>query len=344
MRHQRGVVLLAARQGRPPLEEPDCVRPAGHVSQRVQQQLAGPLGHVHRLPVHRRGRRFHEHPRPPAGHPAGQIVEEGLLGLRMWKPVVEVVVLRDQVELRGPAEVVLLVLVRHHHEVRGHRHSRRERAQQVTFGPVVGQQLVGAEPGEVQRLGRVRHRGRDPRRQHLVECAVVLRPERGAPCVVHPLDRAVAVGEPAAEGRRAHVTPAAAVVAAQLVADVPEPHRRMPAVAPRHLSDQAQRVLSEHRRAGAPGLPAARPQRPALGVDRQDLRMRAGQPRGRGRSGGGEVHRDSALVEEPEHLVEPAEVVAPRRRLEQAPGEHAQRHEPDAGVAHQRHVLPPDRG
>ena len=332
MRHQCGVVLLPARAGCPPLEEPDGVRSARHLPQRVEQQLAGPGGHVHRLPVHGRGRRLHQHPRPPAGHPAGQVGEEGLLGSRVGQPVVEVVVLGDDVHRRRPAEVVLLVLVAGQHEVRGHRNVGGEFAQDVALGPVVGQQLVGAEPGEVQRLGRVGHRRGDPRRQHLVEAAVVLRPEGGAPGVVQLVDRAVAVGQPAPEGRRAHVAVAASVVAAQLVADVPEPNGRVRAVAPGHLADQPQRVLAEDRRAGAPGLPAARPQRPALGVDRQDLRVRAGQP-GRGSGGGGgQVDRDAALVQEREHLVEPAEVVAAGLRLQQPPGEHPERHEPDAGL------------
>ena len=257
--------------------------------------------------------------------------------------MVEVVVLGDDVHRRRPAEVVLLVLVAGEHEVRGHRDVRGERAQDVALGPVVGQQLVGAEAGEVQRLGRVGHGGRDARRQHLVEAPVVLRPEGGAPGVVQLVDRAVAVGQPAPEGCGAHVAVAAAVVAAQLVAHVPEPDGRVRAVAPGHLADQPQGVLAEHRRAGAPGLPAARPERAALGVDREDLRMRAGQP-GRGSGGGGgQVDRDAGVVQEREHLVEPAELVAAGLGLQQTPGEHPERHEPDAGLGHQRHVLAPHR-
>ena len=216
-------------------------------------------------------------------------------------------------------------------------------AQHVALGAVVVQQGVGGEAGEVQLLGRVGHRRRDPGRQHLVERRVVLAPEGGAPGVVELLDVAVPVGEPAAEGRGRHVAPAPPVVAAQLVGHVPQPHRRVPTVAARHLLDERQRVLAEHRRAGAPRLPAARPQRVPGVVDREDLRVGDGQPRrGCGRRRG-HVDGDAAVGQQLDDLVEPAEVELARPRLQERPREHAERHEPDTGRLHEPHVLAPHR-
>ena len=57
----------------------------------------------------------------------------------------------------------------HDHEVGGHRDAGRQLAQDVALGHVVGEQLVGGEPQEVQLLGRVGEGGRQPRRQDLVQ-------------------------------------------------------------------------------------------------------------------------------------------------------------------------------
>ena len=95
------------------------------------------------------------------------------------------------------------------------------------------EQLVGGEPPEVQLLGRVGGRSGPTRGgQHLVEVVVALGPERGAPGVVERVDVvAVAAAQPGAEGRGAHVAVAARVVAAELVADVPQRQRGVVAVA-----------------------------------------------------------------------------------------------------------------
>jgi hypothetical protein len=77
-------------------------------------------------------------------------------------------------------------------------------------------------------------------------------------------------------------------------------------------------------------------------VDREDLGVRRRQPRGRGGSRGSEVDRDVVGVEHLHDVVEPAEVVLALRRLQPGPGEDAQRHEGDAGLAHELHVLGPD--
>ena len=208
--------------------------------------------------------------------------------------VVEVVVLADDVHFGRPREVVLFGAVLHDHEVGRDGHGR-VLPEDVAFGAVVVEQGVGGEAREVHLLGGVGHRRRDPRWQHLVERRVVLAPERGAPCVVQLVDIAVAVGEPAPERRGRHVAPAARVVATQLVGHVPETHRRMPAVAARHLLDERERVLPEDRRAGAPRLPAARPERVSGMVDRKDLRVGGREPR-RGRGGRrGHVDRDAAV-------------------------------------------------
>ena len=74
-----------------------------------------------------------------AGDPAGLVVAEGLLGLRVRQPVVEVVDPGDQVQLRGPPDSLARGLVGITDEVRRHRHPRRQLAQHVALGAVAGQ-------------------------------------------------------------------------------------------------------------------------------------------------------------------------------------------------------------
>ena len=225
----------------------------------------GTLRDVAGLPVDRAGRALHEQPRPPRRDAPDQVAGERELavGLRVVGQLV--VVVGDDVELRTPAEVVHVAGVLHHHQVGGDRHPGREPVQDVALGAVVGEQLVGAEPLEVELLGRVGERGSDPRGQDLVEARVALGPERRAPGVVEPLDVGVAVRQPAAERLGAHVAVAQGVVAAQLVADVPERERLVAGVPLGHRGAQPQRVLHEHRRARAVALPPARPQGRAVG-------------------------------------------------------------------------------
>ena len=128
----------------------------------------------------------------------------------------------------------------------------------LALGPQLAAQLVGGEPVEVELLGRVGEGRRDPRRQDLVPVAVVLAPERGAPGVVERVQVAVARAQPAAERGGAHVAVAVRVVAAELVADVPQHERGVVGVALGERLDQPQRVLAVDR-ASSGSTPAGRP-------------------------------------------------------------------------------------
>lgn len=71
--------------------------------------------------------------------------------------------------------------------------------QDLPLGDVLGEQFVAAEAREVERLRGVAERRGQARRLDLVERGVALRPEVGAPRPVELVNRAVPLGEPAAE-------------------------------------------------------------------------------------------------------------------------------------------------
>ena len=279
---------------------------------------------------------------PAAGQSAGQVGAEGELGGGVAEPAVEVVVLADQVLLGGPRPVVGLGEVAVHHEVRGHRHTGAQPVQEVPLGAEVVEELVGGEAFVVEEVGRVRSRRGQPRGKDLVPVAVVLAPERRAPCVVESSHGPVPRTQPPTERNGGVVAVAAPVVGAELVGHVPHREGRMVAIPLRHRFNEDQSALSEHRGARAPRLPTSRPQPVTRVVHRQDLWVGPRQPRGRRGSGGGQVDRDSAGVEQIEDLVEPAEVEGPLARFQEGPGEDCDRGEGDAGLTHEPYVLRPD--
>ncbi len=342
VRQHRGVVLLRPGDRGPPLEEADRVGAAGHVLQAVAQHLARALRVVGGLPVDRARGVLHQDPGRTAGEPAGPVRAQRQLHVRGVQTAHQVVVVAHHVLLGGPAPVVGAVEVAHHHEVRGDRDAGAQPVQHVALGAVLVEQLLGAEPAEVQLLGGVELGGTDPGRLDLVPVGVVLGPERRPPGRVQGLEGAVALAQPPAERPRAHVAVAVRVVAAELVGDVPHREGRMVRVAGGDVLHQRQRVPAVDRRARAPALPAPVAQAPALYVDREHLGMGPGQPRRRRGGRRGEVHRDAVVVHQVEHDVEPVEVPGAGSRLDPRPREHPDRHEGDPGLAHQPRVLRPD--
>ncbi len=252
----------------------------------------------------------------------------------------QVVVGRDHVHLLRPAPQVQVV-GEPGHEVGGDRHRRVGRADDVALAPVALQQRVRAEPAVVDLLRRVGGGRGLARGVHLVEVRVELAPEGGAPGGVQRLHGLVAVGEPLAEGHDRLLAVAAGGVAAVLVVDVPEHHRRVPGVAAGQLGGDPGGGLGVLGRAGAVGLPGAVAEHRAVHGDRADVRVGLLEP-GRGRGGGRrQVDPDPGLVQQPDDPVQPAEVVLPGPGLQPRPGEDAQTDQVDPGLAHQRDVLGP---
>ncbi len=339
---QRGVELLGAGPAGPPLEEAHRVGSPGDVTEARPQQFAGLLGDVDRLPVHRARRVLHEEPGAAAGESSHDVSAERQLMGGVLEAMVEVVVLGDQVHLGRPGPVVHPRRVRHDHEVRRHRDVRGDPAEDVALGPVVPEELVGAEPGVVELLGRVGDGRPEPGREDLLEGGVVLAPEGRSPGVVEGGHVAVAVVQPAAEGLGGGVAVAVHVVAAQLVRDVPHREGRVRGIPAGDGLDEGECLVAEDGGAGAPGLAPAGPESTPLPVDGQRLGVGPGQP---GWGGGGrrrEIHADPALVEQVHDPVQPAELEAPLLRFEEGPREDADRREGDPGLPHQCDVLGPD--
>lgn len=88
MGHHRGMELLRACLGLPPLEVAHRVRTHGHMSQRVAHQLAGLLAVVDLTPVDRAGGMLHQEPRILACDAVDQargereLVQVGLAGMK----------------------------------------------------------------------------------------------------------------------------------------------------------------------------------------------------------------------------------------------------------------------
>ena len=182
-------------------------------------------------------------------------------------------------------------------------------------------------------LGKV---GRGPRREDLVERAVVLGPEGGAPGVVERVDVVrIAAASQARKACGADVAVAQRVVAAELVADVPQGERRMVARTARPSAGTAP-GRARGRPASSGRRPAARPVAepgPVRG-HREHLRVPLGQPRRRRRRRGREVDRDPAGVEAVRARRRASRSRScPSARLQQGPGEHADRHQVDPGLA-----------
>ena len=338
---QGRVELLGARARLAPLEEADGVRAPGHVRDAVADGLAGGLRGVDRLPVDGARGVLHQHPRPAAGEAPGEVATEGQLGPGVLEAVDDVVVGADHVLLGRPLVVVEVAEVGERHEVRRHRDAGGVLVQDRLLRAVEVEQGVGAEPRVVQLVRRVRKGGRAPRREDLLPVGVALAPERGAPGVVEVIQGGVAATQPAAEGGRAGVAVARQVVAGVLVGDVPQGQGGVVVVALGQLGGQGEGMVAVHGGAGAPRLPAARPQRVAVAVHGEDLGVGDGQPGWRRRGRGREVDGDPVVVQEVHGLVEPGEVVLALGGLEPGPREDAERHEGDACFQHQLHVLTP---
>ena len=168
VRQHGGVELLAPAQRGSPLEEADSVGTARELGERVPGHLSRRFCDIAGLPVDGTGRRFHQQPRASTRDSPGEVGRERELCDRIVQPVVEVVIVGDDVDVRRPLKVVHVADVGGHHEVRGDGHARH-RAHHLRFGEVLAEGFVGAEPLEVERLGWVAGRHGEPRSVDLGE-------------------------------------------------------------------------------------------------------------------------------------------------------------------------------
>ena len=318
--HHRGMELLRACLGLPPLEVAHRVRTHGHMSQRVAHQLAGLLAVVDLTPVDRAGGMLHQEPRILACDAVDQARGEREL-VQVGLARNEVMVVRHEIDLVAPIVVVQHRTGRGHHEVRGQGQIRRDLGKRVALGDVERLQRVRAEPLEVEQLARVHEVAvaDEARRHDLTEVVHALCPERRAPRVVHRVDGAVAFLAPLLERMFGVLGIVETVVAAVLVAHMPCDHVRVALVMLGHRTAQLQRVLAEHRTRGPPMLAGARLAHVAAIVFPQHLGMRLGEPHRRRRGGGRQVHCDTGLAQLVDDAVEPVEIVHAFARLDLRP-------------------------
>ena len=122
------------------------------------------------------------HGSPPAS-PRVRSAAKASSDTRVVEAVVQVVVVGDDVDVGRPRPVVQVADVRGDHEVGGDRRCAVA-PDDVELGAVVVEQLVGAEPREVEHLTGIGGRQREPRSADLAPVGVALAPEAGAPGAV----------------------------------------------------------------------------------------------------------------------------------------------------------------
>ena len=252
VRHHSGVERLRTGARLSPLEEVDGVRAHRHMGQSVADHLAVAFARVDRLPLYGGRGMLHQIPRVVAGEPADQRIGAGQL-VQMGFSGHEIVVVGHEIDLGGPVGVVERALVGGDHEVRGKWLVRANSLDDVALRHVEPLERVRTETRVIQLLGGVDHRIGAHVAGHvdLVEAADLLRPERGAPRLVHRLRRAVPGLAPALERAYGVVGIVHRVVPAVFVAHVPGGHVGVVLVPFGELAAQGQRVLTEHR-AGRP--------------------------------------------------------------------------------------------
>ena len=255
----------------------------------------------------------------------------------------EVVVVGYEVDLATPIVIVQSGAARGDHEIGGQRQIRRDFGQRIAFRHVERLERVGAEPLEVQQLARVHEVALtdETRRDDLGEVVHPLRPERGAPRVVHLLDRAIAFLAPLSERALGVLGIVEPVVAAVFVAHMPSHHIRVVPVMFGHRTAQSQRVFTEHGAGRSPVLAGARLAHIAALVLPQHLGMRLGEPHRRRSGSGRQIHGDARFAELVDDAVKPAEVIHAPLRLDPCPGENAHGHQVHARLPHQADILIP---
>ena len=340
--HECGVEGFGSECGGTPLEEVDGVGTHGHMRNGVTHGFTLALACVERLPLHGRSGMFHHIPRLAEREGIHQSVgAEQFVDMRF--ALMEVMVVRHEIDFLGPVGVVHAALVGGDHEVRGERLVGADFGDGVAFGLIEVEQHIVAETLEIKLLTGVHHGvgAHETRDEHFVETVHFLTPEGGAPRLVEVFDGTVFAFAPQAEGIERVVGVIVTVVPAVFVAHMPCGDVRVGAVAFGQFAAQGERVFLEHRACRAPGLARSRVDGMAEFVLRQHFRVLFVQPQRRGGGCGGQIDRDAGFAELVDDAVKPAEIPTVFFRLNAIPAENGHGHGIDTGLFHEADVVVP---
>ena len=161
-------------------------------------------------------------------------------------------------------------------------------------------------------------------------------PEAGVPRFVQRFQAAVARFQPAPEFGLAE---GAVAVAAHLVGDVPQDHRRVTAEPAGQLLVDGTDLFPEQGRSVTIILAAAVQLPDTVGADAAHLRVFVGHPGRTRRTGRGQNGGDAVLVERVDDVRQPVQLVDALLRLQSRPGKYPQRDDIHVGFLHQFQVL-----
>ena len=308
----------------------------------VTHGFALALACVERLPLHGRSGMFHHIPRLAEREGIHQSVgAEQFVDMRF--ALMEVMVVRHEIDFFGPVGIIHAALVGGDHEVCGERLVGADFGDCITFSLVEVEQHIVAEAFEIKLLTGVHHGigTHEARDEHFVESVHFLTPEGSAPRLVEVFDGTVFAFAPQAESIERVVGVIVTVVPAVFVAHMPCGDVRVGAVAFGQFAAQGERVFLEHRACRAPGLARSRVDGMAEFVSRKHFRVLFVQPQRCSCGCGCQVNRNAGFAELVDDTVEPPEIPTVFFRLNAIPAENCHGHGVDTGLLHQADVVIP---
>ena len=340
--HERGVEGFGTECGGTPLEEVDGVGAHGHMRNGVAYGFTLALACVERLPLHGRSGVFHHIPRLAECEGIHQSVGAEQL-VDMGFALVEVVVVRHEIDFFGPVGIIHAALVGGDHEVCGERLVGADFGDCITFSLVEVEQHIVAEAFEIKLLTGVHHGigTHEARDEHFVESVHFLTPEGSAPRFVEVFDGAIFTLAPQAECVERVVGVIVTVVPAVFVAHMPCGDVRVGAVTFGQFAAQGERVFLEYRACRAPGLARSRVDGMAEFVSRQHFRVLFVQPQRCSCGCGCQVNRNAGFAKLVDDTVEPPEIPTVFFRLNAIPAENGHGHGIDTGLFHEADVFVP---
>ena len=340
--HERGVEGFGTECGGTPLEEVDGVGAHGHVRDGVAYGFTLALACVERLPLHGRSGVFHHIPRLAECEGIHQSVGAEQL-VDMGFALVEVVVVRHEIDFFGPVGIIHAALVGGDHEVCGERLVGADFGDCITFSLVEVEQHIVAEAFEIKLLTGVHHGigTHEARDEHFVESVHFLTPEGSAPRLVEVFDGAIFTLAPQAKCVERVVGIVVTVVPAVFVAHMPCGDVRVGAVTFGQLAAQGERVFLEYRACWAPGLAGSSIDGVTELVLRKHFRVLFVQPQRCSCGCGCQVNRNAGFAKLVDDTVEPAEIPTVFFRLNAIPAENGHGHGIDTGLFHEADVFVP---